>query len=352
MPALNPGTSQALSGFSKTLLFCIPQDTQLLQFWTTVQSRLNNIRQCLNIEGAPQTLPLFEPPANPLLLVEAAAEGIDPGSVLSDLSAPLPNYRFSYLIAKASEYAADSRALGRLLLDALEKNDAEGLALLRATQETAILTMMHDVKQTQIDEAQDALAALTISRQTAVGRYNYYQMLLGAAAATIPAAGSTIAPVAIPGLPLQSTGGTQSSGTSQQPGVQLNAQEQSELDLAAQAEQQRILAQGASASGSAAALFPNLSINLAAEPVGVGALTGLSFGGSNLAAAAEAVAKSFELQASVLTYKSVLAGKMGGYQRRQQDWAMQSNLASGEIMQIDQDIAAATDPRQLSPRTN
>ena len=55
------------------------------------------------------------------------------------------------------------------------------------------------------------------------------------------------------------------------------------------------------------------------------------------------MAKSFELQASVLTYKSVLAGKMGGYQRRQQDWAMQSNLASGEIMRIDQDIAAATD---------
>jgi peptidoglycan hydrolase-like protein with peptidoglycan-binding domain len=343
VPALNPRTSQALCGFSKTLLFCIPQDSQLLQFWTTVQSRLNNIRQCLNIAGAPQTLPLFEPPANPLLLVEAAAEGIDPGSVLSDLSAPLPNYRFSYLMAKASEYAADSRAFGRLLLDALEKNDAEGLALLRATQEAAILTMMHDVKQTQIDEAQDALAALTISRQTAVGRYNYYQMLLGAAAATIPAAGSTIAPVAIPGVPMQSTGGTQSSGTSQQPGVQLNAQEQSELNLAQQAEQQRIQAQGASASGSAAALFPNLSINLAAEPVGVGALTGLSFGGSNLAAAAEAVAKGFELQASVLTYKSYLAGKMGGYQRRQQDWAMQSNLASGEIMRVDQDIAAATD---------
>ncbi len=342
VPALNPGTSDALCGFSKTLLFCIPQDTQLLQFWATVQSRLNNIRQCRNIEGAPQTLPLFEPPANPLLLIEAAAEGIDPGSVLSDLSAPMPNYRFSYLIAKAAEYASDCRTFGRLLLDALEKNDAEGLAVLRATQESAILTMMHDVKQTQIDEALAALAALNISRQVAVGRYNYYQLLLGAAAAMVPAADSTIAPVAIPNLPAQ-PGGAQSSGSAQQPGVQLNAQEQSEIDLAHQAMQQRVLAQGIEAGGSAAAMMPNISINLAAEPVGVGAVTGISFGGSNLAAAAEAVAKGFELQASVLTHNSVLAGKMGGYLRRQQEWSLQSNLASGEIMRIDQDIQAATD---------
>ena len=149
VPALNPGSQPGHSRIQQDPALLHTAGTQLLQFWTTVQSRLNNIRQCLNIEGAPQTLPLFEPPANPLLLVEAAAEGIDPGSVLSDLSAPLPNYRFSYLIAKASEYAADSQAFGRHLLDALEKNDAEGLALLRATQETAILTMMHDVKQTR-----------------------------------------------------------------------------------------------------------------------------------------------------------------------------------------------------------
>ena len=214
--------------------------------------------------------------------------------------------------------------------------------MLRATQESAILTMMHDVKQTQIDEALAALAALNASRQVAVGRYNYYQLLLGAAAAMVPAADSTIAPVAIPNLPAQ-PGGAQSSGSAQQPGVQLNAQEQSEIDLAHQAMQQRVLAQGIEAGGSAAAMMPNISINLAAEPVGVGAVTGISFGGSNLAAAAEAVAKGFELQASVLTHNSVLAGKMGGYLRRQQEWSLQSNLASGEIMRIDQDIQAATD---------
>ena len=51
------------------------------------------------------------------------------------MSAPLPNYRFSYLIARRPSWPADCQAFGRQLLDALEKNDAEGLALLRATQE-------------------------------------------------------------------------------------------------------------------------------------------------------------------------------------------------------------------------
>ena len=49
--------------------------------------------------------------------------------------------------------------------------------------------------------------------------------------------------------------------------------------------QQRVLAQGIEAGASAAAMLPNLSIELAVEPFGVGAVPRLSFGGSNLASA-------------------------------------------------------------------
>jgi len=330
VPALNTGAGGALCGFSKTLLFCIPQDTTLLQYWNTVQNRLGNIRQCKNLQGAPQKLALFAPWANPLLLIEAAAEGTDPGSVLSDLGAPIPNYRFAYLLSKASDYAAECRVFGRMLLDALEKNDAEGLAVLRATQETAILTMMRDIKQARITEAQAGIDALSVSRQVAAGRYGYYQSLLGASGPAVPEVGANIPPVTIPNQPAQPVGG-----------AQLSAQEQSELNLAQQAAGQHAAAQAIEQLASIAAMAPSLSINLAAEPMGVGEVSGISFGGSNFAAAAEAVAKGFELQAGVLAYQAATAGKMAIYLRRQQEWALQSNLASGEIMRIDQDLLAA-----------
>src|SRR5262249_47861380 len=150
------------------LFFCIPQNSQLLQYWTKVSDRLNKIRNCLNIAGVPQQLALFQPPANPLLLIEAAAAGIDPGSVLADLSAPLPNYRFSYLIAKAAELASACQSLGRQLLDALEKKDAEGLALLRATHESTLLTNMRDQKVQQLNEANANVQSLNASRAIAV----------------------------------------------------------------------------------------------------------------------------------------------------------------------------------------
>ena len=76
------------------MFFCIPANQQLLQYWSTVEDRLYKIRHCLNIQGVPEQLALFEPPANVLGLIEAEAAGIEPGSVLADVNAPLPNYRF------------------------------------------------------------------------------------------------------------------------------------------------------------------------------------------------------------------------------------------------------------------
>jgi hypothetical protein len=329
--ASNPqGSTSGLLGVSKLLFFCIPQNQQMLQLWSTVASRLYNIRHCLNIQGVPQQLALFQPPANPLVLIEAAAEGIAPGSVLTDVGAALPNYRFSYLIGKAAELAGVCQAFGKQLLDALEKSDAEGLALLRAAQETAIYTLMSDVKRDQIKEAQANVHALYASRNVSVTRYNYYQLLLGASGSTVPAVGQPIALATVPTQPAQSTGG-----------VELISQESSELSLSNQA---ALLHAGSGllqTLASIEATIPTIGIGVAAEPFGVGGTVSVSFGGSNLAASTEAVVHGLETLANYLTYLAWSAGKMGGYFRRQQEWTLQSNLAAGEIMQIDQQINAA-----------
>jgi hypothetical protein len=331
-PVTSDPQSQArgLLGLSKTLFFCIPQNQQLLQYWSTVAGRLYNIRHCLNIHGVPQQLALFQPPANPLLLIEAEAEGIDPGSVLADVSAPLPNYRFSYLIQRAADLAGTCQAFGRQFLDVLEKNDAEGMALLRATQETQILTQMTDMKQKQVTEAQDNVVALSASRAVAVTRYTYYQQLLGAGTPATPAAGASIELATVPSEPPQSTGG-----------VQLISEEASELSLSNEA---ALLHAGAGllqTLASQQAMMPTISGGTDFLPWGTGGNISVSFGGSNLASSLEAVVHAAETAANYLTYQAWAAGKMGGYFRRQQDWTLQSNLAAGEIMQIDQQANAA-----------
>jgi hypothetical protein len=330
VPSDPQSQASGLLGLSKTLFFCIPQNQKLLQYRSTIAGRLYNIRHCLNIQGVPQQLALFQPPANPLLLIEAEAQGIDPGSVLADVSAPLPNYRFGYLIQRAAELASTCQAFGRQLLDALEKNDAEGLALLRATQETQILTLMTDMKQQQVNEAQANVAALSASRAVAVTRYSYYQLLLGAGTPATPAVGASINLATIPTEPPQSTGG-----------VQLLSEEVSELSLSTQAALLHASAGLLQVLASIEAAIPNVSVGTDAQPFGVGTNLSVSFGGSNLASRTEAYVHAIETRANYLTYQAWSAGKMGGYFRRQQEWALQNNLAAGEIMQIDQQTQAA-----------
>jgi hypothetical protein len=137
----------------------IPHNDKLLNYWDTVEDRLFKIRHGLNIEGLKRELPLFEPPIDPALLVKAAAAGLDLAAVLSDLNAPPQSYRFTVLASKAVEFCNDVKDLGRQLLTALEKRDAEDLSVLRASHEATLLEAMHTIKKLRIDELnQDILS--------------------------------------------------------------------------------------------------------------------------------------------------------------------------------------------------
>src|SRR5262249_3158583 len=141
---------------------------------------------------------LFEPPIDPALLVRAAAAGIDLNSVLNDLYAPLPRYRFNVMVQKATELCAEVKALGAAFLSAWEKRDAEELATLRARQETSMLELVSLVKQQQYDEAVESRNGLEKSREVAVARYLHYQKLLGQDNQAVPQIGESIAEVLPP----------------------------------------------------------------------------------------------------------------------------------------------------------
>jgi Tc toxin complex TcA C-terminal TcB-binding domain/Neuraminidase-like domain len=327
--------SGGLQNMGRTLYFCAPQNAKLLELWDIVADRLYKIRNCLNIEGVFRQLALFDPPIDPGMLVRAAALGIDLGSLMGDIQAPLPAYRFSYMLQKALEMCNECRSFGGALLSALEKNDAEALAVMRATHEVGILDLMHGVKIRQVDEANAQVTALTASRNTAAQRYGYYQTLMGVSNAATPDPGATIPLVPIPSQPAADVFG-----------IQLIPEEGLELVLSTAASVIQTVAGGTQALASIMYVIPQ--INAHVQPMGVGATAGE--GGQQFGHVVEGGTNTLKIVGEVLAMAGTLSGKMGTFFRRQADWALQNNLAACEIMQIDKQIAAANIRVEIAQR--
>jgi hypothetical protein len=318
--------SGGIQNMSRTLYFCAPPDTKFLELWDIVDDRLYKIRNCLNIEGVFRQLALFDPVIDPGLLVRAAALGMDLGSIMGDIQAPLPPYRFSYMLQRALEMCSECRTFGGALLSALEKNDAEGLSVMRAKHEVGILDLMHRVKIRQLDEANAQVDALNASRNTAVQRYAYYQTLMGVSGAAVPATGANIPLVPVPSQPAADVFG-----------IQLIPEEALELVLSTAASIVQAVAAGIQAFATPMYVIPQISAH--GQPMGVGAT--LAEGGLQLGPAAKSGSDTLRFVGDILSGAATLSGKMGTYFRRQADWALQNNLAACEIMQVDKQIAAA-----------
>jgi hypothetical protein len=294
------GTTGLNGVAAQSFYFCVPPNDQLLAYWDTVAGRLTKIRNCQNIQGQAQQLPLFAPPINPAVLVRAVASGIDLSSVLNDINTPLPKYRFTFTVQKALELCAEVRALGASLLSALEKNDAEKLSLLRATQENGLLKAVLQMKQSQLDEANDNLAGLQASQAVTTFRQQYYQQLTS---------------------------------------VGYSSYEQTQLSELSEAQTFQMLSQVLDIESGIAALVPNVTIGIegeASSPVST-----ITFGGVDLQAALAAMSRSMTMLSSFHSYTANLASIMGGWDRRSQEWNFQVQSATKELVQIQKQIDAA-----------
>jgi hypothetical protein len=158
------GGATAILGMA-TQYFCTPPNPQLDKYWDTVADRLFKIRNCMNIQGIVRQLPLFEPPIDPGLLVRAAAAGVDLGSVIASLNAPPPHYRFRFPARTRRRSGRGIRSFGAMTLRVLERRDAEGLASLRASNETVLLDAVRDIKKKQVRQVERALAEQSLQRE-------------------------------------------------------------------------------------------------------------------------------------------------------------------------------------------
>ncbi len=291
----NPTTSIGRHMFllgKKSLVFCIPNNEKMLDYWDRVEDRLYKLHHCLNIDGVKQSLALFEAPIDPALLVLARAGGLELADVLAGLYSPPPAYRFTYLLEKTRAFAGTVQGFGGALLGALEKKDGEQLTLLRSTQEQNLLKMTKEVKKKAIEEARANLEASLEGMVNTMNRIQQYTLWIEE----------------------NLNGWERTQQISKHTASVLLGFDST----------MRILA-------GLSHLIPQL-----------GAPTAMKYGGKELGDSMKTFADVIKTSANLAELISSSAGLEASFQRRVADWKFQLKTAQQELKQVQKQIAAAT----------
>ena len=281
-----------------TLYFCIPENDKLLAYWDVVADRLYKIRNCMNIDGIKRSLSLFEPAIDPGALVNAVGgAGGSFAAALADQNAPLPYYRFPTLLKQANQVCEEVRLLGEALLYALEKKDAEELALLRNEHESKLQDLQQSIADLAIEELTKNLDALQKKAELIEARRDYYakkklsDWLVAAAsikggAVTAYAYGAVLYTLSSP------------------------------LKLAG-------------------------TISTGAAGVGGSPVAQISIGPKNAGDAMYTVGKAFKLGGEISMKIADLIEKIGKYKDKQKKWAYEVKMANKELPVVEKQIEAA-----------
>ncbi|MCX4985886.1 neuraminidase-like domain-containing protein [Streptomyces sp. NBC_00572] len=284
--------------------FGIPRNEKLLGYWDTVDDRLYKIRHGQNIDGVARPASLFGAEIDPGLLARAASSGLDLSTVLADLNAPVPHYRFATMLAKAKEFAQQVQSFGGALLSALEKRDAEELARLRSTHEYTALDAALEVRKKQLEEARRAIKALEASQAIAKDKELYY------------------------------------AGKAKN---RMNPKEQTAADLSAQSVELQKVSATINTLASYLSLIPELKIG---APTSVGA----TFGGNNLSDAMIGMAHGIIGYLSADASQAQQSATVGGYDHRLEEWQFQKKQADKEAKQFAAQIKAAKSHRSAAQK--
>ena len=349
-PASDADTDEkfnVISSLGNSLYFSIPRNEKLLSYWDTVADRLFKIRNSLNLQGIFRQLPLFAPPIDPALLAKAAAAGLDVSAVIAGLNAPMPIVRFQLLLQKATEICQEVKSLGNNLLSAIEKEDNEALAVLRAHHEKVVLSLAESVKYAQLQEAIKGRETLIVSLKNAAERYIYYERQLNKKedeiklpelieldkeglinmkfAATEPSVGPRPITIDI----------AQDLGAAG--GKIINAYEAEELQKAGLARDIQDVVRFGKLAAQAIRILPDFGVKFHFWGLG----GDMKIGGSTLGEVASYGADVALAIGERLTYEANTASKIGVYSRREQEWAFQSNTIAGEINQMFKQLRSA-----------
>jgi hypothetical protein len=299
LPVLPPlGPPQNEAALPSLLYFCVPRNDKLLALWDLVDDRLDKFHRCLDLQGRPRVTSLFAPPIDPAQIMQALMGGAGLADLLSDLDMPLSPYRFQTYLQKANELIGDLKAFGAALLSALEKRDGEALALLRQSQEIAMLNAARAIKAALINDAEFTLASLETAQQMATVRNQYYT------SREFMNAGET--------------GAIALTGTS----------------LVVQA-----AALAADTLGGVLAAIPDFQAG--ASGFGGSPHVTVKTGGLSFSKAMELAAKALSQSVGIIDKTAGIMSTIAGYQRRFEDWQLQKDVTAKEIEQYAAQIEGA-----------
>jgi hypothetical protein len=291
------GSGPALP-LAQAFYFKIPSNPTLLNYWNTVADRLFKLRNCQNIAGAPLELALFDAPIDPGLLISAQAAGIDLSSVLSDVSAPLPTYRFTALYPQAMEFVSAVRTYGGALLGALEKSDAGALTLLQRTNQQQLLNDANQILDWQVQQAELEIEAATQAVALAQQRFDFNDSQIFANDWETMQTVMNLDAIAINAVTAI-------------------------LDLTA----------------SAGHMTPSLTAGVAG--IGGTPVVELTWGGHNVGASSGKAAKALKAISDGLDKAATIVGRYGTYQHRQDTWREAAAEASIQIAQTNAQLNGA-----------
>ncbi|MES2730090.1 MAG: neuraminidase-like domain-containing protein, partial [Bacteroidota bacterium] len=285
-----------------SMVFCVPPNTELIQYWDRVDDRLFKIRNCMNIKGIRRSLSLFQPPIDPMLLVRARAAGLS----LEDITALLaeadkiPLYRFTYLVEKARQYVQTLQGFGSSLLSALEKKDGEELSLLRLVHEKNILKLTKDIKKKQVQEAQYQYKATQEGLANVQNRIDYYQGLI-------------------------------------------------ETGLISWEVTEQVSKWTAGSIKASEAVLGFLTSAFGFMPQ-IGSPFAMKYGGVELKNGTKSLADATGTLAAIADNIGNLAGMEASHQRREQEWKQQLNVATQEYKQMSTQLLASDIRQQMAER--
>ncbi|MBD1584498.1 Tc toxin subunit A-related protein [Pseudoalteromonas sp. S16_S37] len=275
--------------------FYLKENDLFTEYWQRVEDKLYKIRSNLNIDGVAQPLPLFQPPIDPMALVNAVAGG---GSVASAVAAAggagtVPDYRFDVMLSKAREITSKLAGFSDALLSALEKKDAEALSILQGKQESAMLNVAKQAKQYQIKESEISLGNLQASLRRAKAQLKHYDELIN-------------------------------DGYLDEEKLQLRLMN---------------TATGLSSAVALGHLASGVSYML--PQVTVGAFSfGATSGGTNWGAVAGKFSEALQSTSEAVSTAGEAVGIKAQFERTKQDWVLQQKMSKYEIEQLEYEIRA------------
>lgn len=273
--------------------FFIPENGLIGDYWNQIEDRLYKIRQCLNIDGVQQALPLFQPPLDPMALVQSTGAGSSLGAAALQSPVAVPHYRFNFMMLKAQDLVFTLTRFAGELLGALEKKDSEALGALQSKQERIILNMTEQIKEAQLGEIEESLNALRESKANAIKRKEHYDHLI-------------------------------SEG--------LLALEKGQIGMMAAGAVLQAISAGLNVASSGGSMAPDVL----AGPF----IMGVKYGGSNAGAALSSWAQASEVAGESSSMFGEVLGVFAQHKRMEQDWEIQLKIAESDELELEAQIAS------------